>query len=502
MEKKEEIAKDLWKKQVNPSLFSNKYDKQTLKEEIKNFEVCVKDNEKLITDTNVKLNESNDRITKYNNDKMEELKKRKEIKDELSGLDVTTIENNIKAKNDELSLKRAEFKQYKEEYIKIKDITYDENEHKKVKSDIDETTVKKNDVTQEITEIKTKIGVIREDNKRINKLMENDTCPSCGHKIDAGEQQKFIDANDKKVEELIKQGVEKKKELDGHTETINKLNETLKQIEEKKETVHKKNNLQLRLTALKTNMDNIKLVIENLEKQKKEYETNKENIKYNNLIDSKINTIDASVREETKVMEQHIKQIQTYNEEIKTYNKEVDNRNKIIAKLTEEEKIIRNWTIYQQLMGKNGIVKIVLKRALPIINNEIARMLQGLCDFEVSLSISDDNKVCLDLVRDGKSLDLGVASSGLEGTMASLALRSALGNASSMPKPNCLIIDEVLGAIALSNFDNVRELYNRIMTGYDFIIHICHEPNAVDWHDPVITVTKDKETNVSKIVMK
>ena len=203
-----------------------------------------------------------------------------------------------------------------------------------------------------------------------------------------------------------------------------------------------------------------------------------------------------------KIKEQFIKEIETHNGNVKSYNIEIKKRRDLVAKLFEEEKIIRNWTIYQQLVGKNGIVKIVLKRALPIINNEIARILDGLCDFEVKLSISEDGKVCMDLIRDGVALDLGTSASGFESVMASLAIRSALATVSDISHSSFLCIDEVLDGVAVSNYDNVHELYKRIIKNYDFILHITHNEMIADWHDTFITVVKDTKNNVSKIELK
>lgn len=175
-------------------------------------------------------------------------------------------------------------------------------------------------------------------------------------------------------------------------------------------------------------------------------------------------------------------------------------REELIGKLKEEEKIIRSWAIYKELIGKNGILKIVLKRALPIINNEIATLLNGLVDFDVVLSISDDNKVCIDLVHDGVSMGVGRAASGYEETMASLALRSALATVSSFAKPNLLVLDEIFGATGSSHYDDIRELLNRIMKNHDFVIDITHNEMITDWHNQIIEVVK--ENNISKLIVK
>ena len=60
-------------------------------------------------------------------------------------------------------------------------------------------------------------------------------------------------------------------------------------------------------------------------------------------------------------------------------------------------------------------------------------------------------------------------------------------------------MDEILQGVAASNYDNVRELFNRISKNYDFILHITHNEMLADWHDTVITVTKDLNDNTSKI---
>ena len=163
--------------------------------------------------------------------------------------------------------------------------------------------------------------------------------------------------------------------------------------------------------------------------------------------------------------------------------------------MISEEKIIRNWNIYQELVGKNGIVKIVLKNALPIINNEVKRLLDGLCDFDVVMSVSENNMIHLDMLRNGKLIDLGTGASGFESTIASLALRAALSSIALLPSPNFLTLDQILAGISAENMENIITLYKRILNRYDFILHICHDPALVDYHNKIVTVTK--KNNVS-----
>ena len=250
------------------------------------------------------------------------------------------------------------------------------------------------------------------------------------------------------------------------------------------------------MSATKVVIDNIKLKIVDLQRQKQQCEDNKENIIYNNQIDNKISIFEEQLKVEHKIKEDCIRSIQQYETEIKQYTNEIKNRNDIIGQLTKEETIIRNWKLYQQLMGKNGIIKLVLKKALPIINNELKRLLDELCDFDVILNISQDNKVCMDLYRDGIKMDLGTCASGFEGTIASLALRCALGNISVIARPNLAVFDEILSGISADNMENIMKLFKRVLCNYDFILHICHDTNIVDYHDSIVTVTKKNNVSV------
>lgn len=502
IEKKEEIAKELWKKNINPSLISNSCNKATIESEIDDFNTCIAANNKNILDTQSNLNESNEKINKYNSEKINILTNRKEIKEELIRLDVTTIENTISINNNKLAELRAQMKTNKDNYILIKDSVFNDDVYNDTKKLIENKKIEQKTYSDDNIEIKVKINQLRSDTNRIVKLIENKICPTCGHPIELDEQNAFIDKNKSEEKSLIERGKSNKEKIDSLQIEIDDLLTKVAEMEVQKDNVRKKNELELKMTAIKSNIDNIKFVLNDLERQRNEIETNKDNIRYNNEIDLKIRSIDETIKVETNIKEQLIRNIEYYKNEVSNHQKEVDKRKQLVSKLSEEEKIIRNWTIYQQLVGKNGIVKIVLKRALPIINNEISRILDGLCDFEVKLSISDDGKVLMDLVRNGVSLDLGVGASGFESVMASLAIRSALATVSNISHSSFLCIDEVLDGVAVSNYENVHELYNRIIKNYDFILHITHNELIADWHDSFITVVKDVKNNVSRIEVK
>ena len=485
IEEKEKIAKDLWKKE-SQTLLSNKYNKASLETDINDMKVVIENDNKAIITAQEKMNEANTNIDKYNKEKLDIIKNRKEIKEELVRADVQTIENNIKYCNTSLEQLRDQMKAKKERYAQIKDSVFDNASYNKKKED-------ERNIEIEQAELRTKIVALKEDNKRIDTLIEKKTCPTCGHEIDIMEQNNFVEQNNKKVEEYTQNGVENKKKLD-------EIKKEITIMEQKRLEENELNRLKPEMSAIKVKIDNVKLQIADWTRKKEEIETNKENIKYNNEIDNKIRIVDESIKVETNIKEQKIREIQNFKNEVANFTKQIEERNVVIKKLAEEEKKIRNWNLYNELVGKNGIIKIVLKRALPILNNEVERLLNGLCDFDVKLTIDDNNKICLDLIRDGVKMPIENSASGWETTISSIALRSALSSVATLPKNNILVLDEVLSGVSSENVDNVFKLFRRMLPNYDSIIHICHDTTLDNMHDQIIMVTK--ENNISKAELK
>ena len=485
IEEKEKIAKDLWKKE-SAQLLSNHYNKATLESEITDMKTVIDNDNKRIIECQDKLNKSSDKLENYNKEKIDIIKNRKQIKEELIKIDVATIENRMSLLNTDLTNNRGKMSVKKERYMQIKDSVFDADAYNKIKEE-------QRQIEIEQAELRTKITALKEDNKRIEGLIEKKTCPTCGHEIDLIEQNSFIEKNNALINQMVSKGVENKNKLTKIIEQINIM-------EVKRSEENELNRLKPEMSAIKVQIDNIKLQLNELARQKEEIETNKENIRYNNEIDNKIRLVDENIRVETRLKEEQIREIQNFKNEVTSYTKQIEERNNVIKKLTEEEKLIRLWNCYNELVGKNGIIKLVLKRALPILNNEIERLLNGLCDFEVKLSIDDSNKVCIDLIRDGVSMNLETAASGWENTVSSIALRSALSNICVFARPNIVTYDEVLAGVSSENAENIFKLFGRILPNYDCIIHICHDTTLQDYHNKTLIVTK--ENNISKVVLK
>jgi DNA repair exonuclease SbcCD ATPase subunit len=190
--------------------------------------------------------------------------------------------------------------------------------------------------------------------------------------------------------------------------------------------------------------------------------------------------------------------IQTLTSDISLKENSIEENKKMIEIIKKEEDVLKIFEVYGKMIGKNGISKLVLSSVIPIINYELTRLLDEVCDFEVQLEINDKNEVDFLLIKNDiiKKLRTG---SGLETTLASLALRSVLGRVSTLPKPNVIVFDEVLGKVANINLDQVKIFFDKIKKMYDIILLISHNPLVQDWADKIVTVEKIDDISTLQI---
>ena len=157
---------------------------------------------------------------------------------------------------------------------------------------------------------------------------------------------------------------------------------------------------------------------------------------------------------------------------------------------------MNNWKLYLEMVGKNGISKLVVRTVLPQINIELKQLLSDVCDFDVEVSMDEHNDVEFVLIHDGVKSNLS-SGSGFEQTVASLALRTVLSKISTFSKPSFVVFDEILGGVASENYEPVKRLYDKILKQYQCILFITHNTAHKEWADRTITVRK--KDNISSI---
>ena len=147
------------------------------------------------------------------------------------------------------------------------------------------------------------------------------------------------------------------------------------------------------------------------------------------------------------------------------------------------------YDLYMKCMHSNGIAYDIIKKRLPIINNEIAKVMANIVDFEVFLE--DDGKKLDILIKhpkyEARPLELG---SGAEKTISSMAIRMALLSVSSLPKGNIFILDEPGTALDEDNMEGFVRLLDIIKTYFKTVLLISHLDSLKDCVDSQVSIER------------
>lgn len=479
LEEKDKIAREMYNKTIVSSLISTRYNKNELSEENEALKKSNEELDKMIADTDKKIAKSDKDIEKHLKTRDALLSSKRSVDDSLMKVDVKTLEMTLAKTTEDGKRKREELKVNKEELAKIGEISFSEKEY----SELQEAHKA---IIAELSEARYAFKVKTEE---LKTLKNSEYCPTCGARLKGVDNSQKIAEKEKEIEDVKKAGTElNKKETD--------VKKKIEDMEEARSKYNTKARLSLIIDKNEVDIENFIAKYKETQRILNDIEANKSAIENNNKIETSLNIVNENIKQEQNYNNTLRDNKKDYQAEQKANSKTISDNEKLIATIQEEEKTLRDWKLYLEMIGKNGICKMVLRTVLPVINNELRNLLDDVCDFTVEVSIDDHNDVAFSMIHDGVVSNLG-SGSGFEKTVSSLALRSVLSKISSFSKPSFVVFDEILGGVAEENYDQVKELYDKIVKDYQMILQITHLKPIADWHNKTITVVKTN--NVSKI---
>ena len=475
LKRKEEAAKEVVS-EFTKGMLSNVYNTETLKQEIEDNQALIKETQEDSEKTTVELKEVDERLATGQEFKDGLLNaKHTDIDQELVKLNPLNLKSDIT--NLEGEKERIEG-QIKGVIVKEPSSYYHEDHHDKIRREISDKNIEKSTIQIKLEGIES----------LVKSLEGGVKCEHCGIEL--------INA------ELNKAKIAQKDEL---MASLNKVSAELVALEEKEKSFtqlkkdfeeYEKN--KLIKERLEVGLEAQVLKIERAKDTLKRYEQSQEKIKSNQEIDAKL--IKAQMRIDeliNKKRELDRKITQNGNVVNNSTDKIVKNQD-LIEKIKLEFEREKLFKIYLELYGKNGISKIIMKTMMPIINEELQRLLQDSSYFNLEIRINDKNEVEFIMIDNSTGIEKLMASgSGYERTIASMALRAVLSKICSLPKPNVIIWDEVFGKISNDNLELVGEFFSKIKEYFEKIFVITHNPLVSNWADNIVKIKK--EENISKI---
>ena len=482
LEEKDKLAREKFNSEVKPMLLSNRYNEETLMQEIEAFELSIK----TLEDKDKKLKKENKTL----DSEIEALEKNREtllsskavIDQNIIKVDIVTLTKKIQENIFDGKKKKEEIEIIDKELNEIGEIDFSIEEYDNLQC--------------ALTKVSNEIAVIGERYKNIehniSHLKSSEICPTCHRKLDNVDNSKRIEELTKELKDIVDDGKEKRK-------LQSELTIKMENLKKNRENFNKRNNLIIKKAALEVNVEKLRNEYQENNNLKKEYDKNSEAIDKNNSIDIQIRNNDVFIRDKRNTKELNMSYISRNEADIKNHKKQIDDRKEVIKKLNEEEKLVRNWKIYLELVGKNGISKMVLRKTLPIINAKLSKLLSDVCDFDVEVSINQKNDVMFYLIKDGIYSNL-TSGSGFELTASGIALRSVLSEMSTIPRMNGITFDEIWGRTSKANYDNMKNLLDKVSKDFDWVFMISHNQEIYDMCENHVSVIK--ENNISKVVLK
>jgi len=320
------------------------------------------------------------------------------------------------------------------------------------------------------------------------KLLEGIPCgksyPACKFIKDAhvaaATKDIVVNEREKTDTELLSINVlEIDKQLSEYNNMINDISNLEKEISD----------LKLKCERNKTAKSQTEFSLKDLETKLKEYNDNKEAIENLEKLIYEKNKHEAAAKTIKK-------QIETCEQKTLDIVKHVGSREQKLLTLEEQKQEYVNlqnsyaaYDLFMVCMHPNGIAYDVIKKKIPVINQEIAKVLANIVDFEIFFE-SSGNKFDIFIKHpqyDERPIEM---ASGAEKTMAAMAIRLSLLSVSSLPKSDLFILDEPGTALDEENMEGFIRILELIKVYFKNVLLISHLDSLKDCVDMQVVIEK------------
>ena len=284
-----------------------------------------------------------------------------------------------------------------------------------------------------------------------------------------------------KQADLIELDHEKNNErIEKFTRAKEKKNKYEKQVKDIKLDIERN---KIKSLQLNNNLDDL------IEKREK-YEDNKEAIENLQLLIKEKKKLEKIIDTNNKAVEKSTEgllELYKRNGSLEQQYKQIDFEQKEYESLNTS---FSTYDLYMKCMHSNGIAYALIKQSLPILNQEIQKILSNVVDFEVMFD-NEDNKLDI-LIKhpkyDSRPIEMG---SGAEKTITAMAIRLALLNVSTLPVGDIMILDEPGTALDEENMEGFIRILDIIKNEFKTIFLISHLEVLKDVVDKQIIINKE-----------
>jgi len=485
IEDKETIVKEM-KSNWSKNLKSDQYNVSDLKNEIDSLKTSIELNEDTIKNNDLDIKKLDIDIKASISKKENLISKKIEIDSDVINLRPEDIDNEI----DRIELygkkKKGEYDDAKKSFEAMTEPVYDEDLH-------EQYVKQERTFSLELEKTKSKI---KQTEKTIKNLEEGEFCSLCKQPLADVDHSGEIEENKLLLNNLGG-------DLLSLSEKLVEITNLVKEQDNIKSSVWEYDKTSLMVSKLELDLEKLRLERKEKLELKKRYEDNLENIQKNKDLESQILGYNSKISGLELEKTNKIKLGERLSNEIEQYQIKINKNEEYIKTIKAEEEIKIIFDVYARVVGKNGIIKIIMRSVMPLINSELDRLLVDTAPFKLEVDINDKKEVEFLIIKQQENGDIVkypiIEGSGFEKTVSSLALRCVMSKVSCLPKPNIIVFDEVFGKVANSNLELVGNFFQKCSEMFPNIFIITHNEIVKDWSTKIITIKK--KNNISSLTV-
>jgi len=375
------------------------------------------------------------------------------------------------------------------------------------KFDSEETLIEErvnifNDKKRELEEKHRDLELTKKDYRHNNKMADtltahewfttSELCEKCSFLKNA-----FVAKdNMPKIEAKTKKLLLDIKKVEKEVATDSPLDDYLRYNELKSDLVKNSSKSEFKALELSKAIDNIshaELMLSNLKDSLDNYNKNEETIKFNEKAKIEISSYEMEVKKVKRDLEEIDGEYSSKIIEVGQLTQKLEDVSEAVKNLKEVEVKLTHYNYLRDALSKDGIQLSIIKKVIPKINLEIKKILSTLPNFEIMLEVENESQDISIFIEDNinkRRIELG---SGMERTIAAIAIRAALTNISLLPKSNLFVIDEGFGALDSENLNYMNNILEQLKNMFETVIIISHVDSQQDVCDHIITIEKNED---------
>ena len=277
------------------------------------------------------------------------------------------------------------------------------------------------------------------------------------------------------------------------------LPETTKKIDQHAALLTKKSNTSQEITKTELSIARNQNLINRLANEltalmakETAYEENREAIENLEALITEQKTVGSLISGRTRDLNGCKTKINNLNRKVGSLEQKVENIKEQKQEFVDLREQFSAYDLYMRCMHPNGIAYDVIKKKLPVINQEIAKVLANLTNFEV-LFEENGNKLEILIKHPAHEPRPLSMASGAEKTMAAMAIRLAFLSVSNLPTSDIMVLDEPGTALDEDHLQSFTQLLDMIKGYFKTTLLISHLDSLKDIADMTLDITRKND---------